>query len=44
LLNVPKDQLNLVGKMEVMEIDKDKIVCKILRAYSPIVIGDMITQ
>jgi LysM repeat protein len=44
LLNVPKDQLNLVGKMKVIKIDKDKIMCKILRAYSPIVIGDMITK
>jgi len=44
LLNVPKDQLNLVGKMRVTEIDNEKIVCKILRAYSPIVIGDMITK
>jgi len=44
LLDVPKDQLTLVGKARVKEIKERKVVCEILRAYSPIVIGDMITR
>jgi len=44
LLNVPNDQLNLVGKLEVIELKEKIVVCKILRAYSPIIIGDMITK
>ncbi|GEM_PF-1702559 len=44
LLNVPKDQLTLVGKARVKEIKERKVICEILRAYSPIVIGDMITR
>ncbi len=41
LLNVPKNQLTLVGKMQILEINKDIAVCKIIRTYSPILIGDM---
>ncbi len=43
LFNVPKNQLTLIGKLQVLEIDEDKVVCKIIRAYSPILIGDMIS-
>jgi LysM repeat protein len=44
LLNVPNEQLNLVGKLKVIEIIENIVVGKIMRAYSPIIIGDMITK
>ncbi len=44
LLNVPDNKLNLVGKLKVIELKEKIVVCKILRAYSPIVIGDMLTK
>ncbi|MCS7231147.1 MAG: LysM peptidoglycan-binding domain-containing protein [Elusimicrobiota bacterium] len=43
LMKAPKDQLTLVGKARVIKILEDrKILCEIIRTYSPIVIGDFI--
>lgn len=44
LMNVPKDELNLVGIMKVKETDDKKsyITGEVLRCFSPIIINDLI--
>lgn len=44
LLKTPKNQLTLIGKLQILEINEDNAVCKIIRTYSPILIGDMISK
>ncbi|MEN3013355.1 MAG: LysM peptidoglycan-binding domain-containing protein [Endomicrobiia bacterium] len=45
LMKIPKNQLILVGKAKVLEIlDDNKVLCEILRVYSPVAIGDFIKK
>lgn len=44
LMKVPKDQLTLVGKIKIIKVlENKKILCEIIRAYSPIVINDFVS-
>ncbi|MFN3550392.1 MAG: LysM peptidoglycan-binding domain-containing protein [Endomicrobiia bacterium] len=44
LMNVPEDELNLVGIIKIKEIDEKNSMFtgEILRCYSPIVVGDLV--
>ncbi|MCX7911290.1 MAG: hypothetical protein N2505_06925, partial [Endomicrobia bacterium] len=44
LMNVPKDELNLIGILKIKETNdtKSTITGEIIRCFSPITIGDLI--
>lgn len=43
LAQVKPDQLSLVAKVKVINVEKGEVLCEIIRAYSPVTIGDLVT-